>query len=87
MKICVKEKFVLLHVIDEGAGIDAPDIDKLFRLDIHFSTRGTSNEKGSGLGLLLCKEFMDKIGGDIRVQSEKGKGSRFSITLELYQAP
>ncbi len=83
----IKDDLVHLHVVDEGAGIDESNIHKLFRLDIHFSTRGTSNERGSGLGLLLCKEFMDKIGGQIWVNSEKGKGSRFSISLKLYEAP
>ena len=54
---------------------------KLFRLDTEFSTKGTANEKGSGLGLILCKEFIEKNHGEIYVESEKGKGTNFIFEL------
>jgi signal transduction histidine kinase len=56
-------------------------VSKLFRLDGNLSTRGTENEKGTGLGLFLCKEFVEKHGGRIWVESEYGKGSTFKFVL------
>jgi len=72
---------VEVAVIDTGIGIDAADLDKLFRLDVHFTRPGTAQEKGSGLGLILCKEFVEKHGGAIWVESEPGRGSAFRFTL------
>ncbi len=72
---------VLLSVLDTGIGIPAKNIYKLFRIDEHYSTPGTEDEKGTGLGLILCKEFVEKNGGEIKVESEKGKGSLFSFTV------
>ncbi len=56
-------------------------IGKLFKIEESVSTKGTNNEKGTGLGLILCKEFINKNGGDISVISEVGIGSEFIITL------
>ncbi len=70
-----------LHFIDNGVGMSSEIIEKLFKIDENISTNGTNNEKGTGLGLILCKEFINKNGGDISVISEIGKGSDFIITL------
>ncbi len=74
-------KWVDILISDTGIGIRPEDIDKLFRIDESHSTRGTENEEGTGLGLILCKEFIEINGGTIRVESEYGKGSRFYIRL------
>ncbi len=70
-----------ISVIDKGVGVPTNKIDKLFRIDENYSTIGTNNEKGTGLGLILCKEFVEKHGGKILVESEEGKGSVFSFTI------
>jgi signal transduction histidine kinase len=70
-----------ISVSDTGVGITPEDIKKLFRIDVKHSTHGTAKEEGTGLGLNLCKEFAEKSGGKIGVQSEVGKGSRFYFTL------
>ena len=71
-----------IHVQDTGIGISQEDQNKLFNDQNHYTTRGTNNEKGTGLGLLLCKEFVEKNGGAIELTSQKGKGSTFTIKLE-----
>ena len=70
-----------ISVNDTGVGIEKTRIDKLFLLDESNSTVGTRNEKGTGLGLILCKEFVDKNEGKIWVESEVGKGSTFYFTI------
>lgn len=75
------EYFYEISVIDKGIGINPEDIDKLFRIDVHYTTIGTSNEKGTGLGLILCKEFIELNGGKIFVESKINEGSKFIITL------
>ena len=72
-----------ISVADNGIGISAENIDKIFKIDESFSTIGTEREKGTGLGLILCKEFVEKNGGRLRVKSEPEKGSAFSFTLPL----
>ncbi|MCA1803196.1 MAG: HAMP domain-containing histidine kinase [Rhodothermaceae bacterium] len=74
-------EYVEISVQDSGIGISGEDQMKLFRKDILHSTPGTNKEKGTGLGLLLCKEFVEKHNGKIRLNSEPGKGSKFTITL------
>ena len=68
-------------ISDNGIGIDPADLKKLFDISQVFTTKGTADEKGSGLGLLLCKEFVDKHDGSIRAESEPAKGSSFIFTL------
>jgi two-component system sensor histidine kinase/response regulator len=75
-------KTVALTVSDNGVGIKAKEIDGLFRIDVKQQQKtGTANEKGTGMGLILCKEFVEKNNGTIQVTSEPGKGSRFTFTL------
>ena len=73
-------------VEDNGVGIQQHNIDKLFRIDTKVNTKGTAEESGTGLGLILCKEFIEKNSGAIRVESEPGKGSRFIFTLPAFAA-
>ncbi|GAO30277.1 PAS domain-containing sensor histidine kinase [Geofilum rubicundum] len=75
------DKDVRLAVSDNGVGIKADDLMKLFRVDSDFSLVGTSNEKGTGIGLGLCKEFVELHKGHIWVESEWGKGSTFIFVL------
>lgn len=72
---------ISVEIKDDGVGIKKEKISRLFRMDESFSTPGTRNETGTGLGLLLCKEFIEKHGGKIEVKSEIGKGSTFSILI------
>ncbi|GEM_PF-1417549 len=74
-----------ITVADSGIGISEDNLEKLFKLDEKFTTRGTRSEKGSGLGLLLCKEFLEYIEGYIHVSSELGKGTEFTFTLPIYE--
>jgi len=77
------ENQVEISVSDSGIGMSAETMAKLFRIDSNMSTKGTENEKGTGLGLFLCKEFVEKHDGKIWVESEEGKGSTFKILLPM----
>jgi CheY-like chemotaxis protein/two-component sensor histidine kinase len=77
----ITSNFEEITVSDTGLGLSKEDIKKLFKIDVQHSTCGTAKEKGSGLGLILCKEFIEKNGGKIWVESELGKGSDFKFTL------
>lgn len=76
-----QDKNIHISVIDNGVGMTQETIEKLFRIDVNISTIGTSKERGTGLGLILCKEFIEKQGGKIWVESELGKGSKFIFSL------
>ena len=77
----IKDNYVEIAVSDNGVGMTEKTRTSLFRIDANLSTPGTENEKGTGLGLILCKEFVEKHGGKIWVESESGKGSVFKFTL------
>lgn len=77
--------FILTSVQDTGIGIPKEKLASLFQNGQHVSTRGTAEEKGSRLGLLICKEFVEKNGGEIRAKSEPGKGSTFEFSLPKAQ--
>ena len=72
---------VIIHIADSGIGIDDADKGHIFGLE-SFSKIGTANEKGTGLGLLLCREFVEKNKGQIWFESKKGLGSKFSFSLQ-----
>ena len=78
-----KKDFLEISVADTGIGIAPGNIEKVFKIDSKFSNLGTEKEKGTGLGLILSKEFVEKQGGTIWVESELGKGSKFTFSLPL----
>lgn len=75
---------VVVSIADTGVGMSKDVIQKLFRIDTKHTTKGTADEKGTGLGLILCKDFIEKNGGRIGVESEPGKGSVFYFVLPLH---
>ncbi len=76
---------ILFSISDNGVGMDEETKEKLFRLDENVSRTGTSGEKGTGLGLIICKDMVEKNGGKIWVESQKGKGTTFYFTLPDYR--
>lgn len=77
----MEDKFnIEVFVRDSGAGM-SPDVVQLLIEGSHYTSAGTANEAGTGLGLMLCKEFLSRNGGRLNIQSEPGKGSTFSFTL------
>lgn len=75
--------FLSVSVADDGVGMGKEVVNRLFRIDHKHSSQGTANEKGTGLGLILCREFIEKNGGKIHVQSEPGKGSVFTCSFPI----
>ncbi len=88
-KICIETSKrngnVTISVIDTGIGIKPENIQKLFRIDESFSTSGTNNEPGTGLGLSLCQDFVRDHGSEIEAESEPGEGSTFSFMLPFVE--
>ena len=76
-----EKKYIKICVYDSGVGMNPEKVQELFKLDKNVSTPGTYNERGSGLGLILCKEFIEMNKGKISVQSKTGEGSIFGFTL------
>lgn len=79
----VENNQLTVSVADTGIGIRETDIKKLFKIDVQHTTKGTFGEGGTGLGLLLCKEMIEKHNGSIWIQSEFGKGSKFNFSLPI----
>jgi len=79
----VKEGKFIFKVTDNGVGIRKKDLPKLFVIDRHFTTIGTANEKGTGIGLLLCREFIEKHKGKVFVESIYRKGSVFGFEIPV----
>lgn len=78
----VKDEYeTIVSVADNGIGISKENKKKLFRIDEGYTTAGTEKEKGTGLGLILCLEFVEKHGGRIWVESTPGKGTIFSFSI------
>lgn len=75
---------IYLQIKDYGIGIPKENLKYMFKIEKHYSTRGTKNEKGTGLGLILCKELAELAGQDLYVETELGNGSIFSLTLDRY---
>jgi len=73
--------YCILSIKDNGIGISAAKLEQLFSIDTAHKTKGTDQEPGTGLGLILCKEFVEKHGGRIEVKSEVGKGSEFKVII------
>lgn len=76
-----REELLEICVRDTGTGIPSEDIPRLFQIEGHYKQPGTAQEKGTGLGLILCREFVHRQGGDIWVESSSGQGSSFYFTL------
>lgn len=82
-KLDKSKENVEISIIDQGIGIPADYVNKLFKIETTFSTYGTEKEKGTGLGLILCKELIIKNNGDIWATSEENKGSTFTVKVPI----
>ena len=79
----IKKKFAQISITDNGIGMDNKTLKALFKIDSNVSRNGTENEKGTGLGLILCKEFIERNGGTIKIKSKINEGSKFTFTIPL----
>jgi len=84
VSVLQNEKFVAISITDFGVGIAVDELTKLFRIEHTVSKPGTAQEKGTGLGLILCKEFIELNGGTIKAESHINKESTFTITVPLF---
>ncbi len=84
LEVYKKEDFVHISVSDNGRGMEKESLKNLFNLGRNVSTRGTEGENGTGLGLIICREMVEKHGGTIWAESEKGKGSKFCFTVPSF---
>ncbi|MEA3443277.1 MAG: PAS domain S-box protein [Bacteroidota bacterium] len=83
---CKRNKdYTEICVMDNGIGISEENQKKLFQFGEQYKTEGTANERGTGLGLILCKEFIDRHKGKLWVESEPGKGSKFCFTVPIFR--
>jgi len=83
VNVTKSDNFAEIAIEDFGIGIKKENIEKLMTSHEYFSTYGTANEKGTGLGLNLCKDFVERNGGKINIESEEGKGTKIYFTLPL----
>jgi signal transduction histidine kinase len=83
VEVEVKEQpeWIEVLVADQGVGISAENMQKLFRIDVKYKTTGTAGETGTGLGLVLCREFVEKNGGKIWCESRENSGTTFHFTI------
>ncbi len=77
---------IKITIKDTGVGISADNIKKIFNPEVRISTKGTENETGLGMGLLLCKDYAEKNGGKLSVESEVGKGSKFMLSIPRWKS-
>lgn len=84
VQVDTENEFARISVSDKGIGISEKNLSRLWQLSEQFTTKGTENEDGTGLGLVLCREFVEKHGGKIWAASEQGKGSDFMFTIPLF---
>lgn len=78
---CPDGEYVQVSVQDTGVGISSEDVDKLFKIEVHHSTSGTAKERGTGLGLIMCKEMVEMNRGHIWVESQLGQGTMVNFTV------
>ena len=78
-----KDKFAEIIVEDNGVGMNEETVNKIFKTDVVKSTDGTAKEQGSGLGLMLVKEFVGKMNGEVNVESVESKGTKFTVLVPL----
>jgi signal transduction histidine kinase len=86
IKTLSQNDIVEVSIKDNGVGIDEEKLENLFKIDHASSSKGTSNEKGTGLGLIIAKELIEKQGGTLKVDSAVGKGSTFIFTLPMAES-
>ena len=78
-----KDGQAMIYVADNGVGMDSETVERIFAKDQHFTSSGTENEQGTGLGLMLVKDFVKKNNGSLQVDSEPGEGTEFRVYLPL----
>jgi len=76
--------FIEITIEDNGVGMSPETLEKIFRIDANYTTLGTENEKGTGLGVVLCKEMIERQGGGLKVESELGTGTKFKFILPVW---
>ena len=81
----INNEVIEISVTDTGVGIPENNIDEIFKIDSNISTQGTEDEPGTGLGLIISREFVEKNGGSINVKSKEGIGTQFMFTVPVYK--
>jgi len=81
----VNEQFIEVTISDNGIGISDEEKEQLFSLNLNTTKFGTQNETGTGLGLILCKDFIERNQGEIWVEEKSQKGATFKFTLPIYK--